>query len=251
MRRTAGFLTLLLLCASAQAADVWVLEGNGITQVLECKLVIWKPGLVVHNRGNDSVTIRPMHVSNGGVVASAQTVPAGSSARAIGGTAGAGAWISRFDIPDTLGVEARMELYSGTCIPLGAPPPTAPFAKIRMPVFRRLVAAGEEQVHYGTDLGGIETRQNVGVYNAGEAAANVVITVKQPFCGTTSMQTALIPADTFAQVSVQNVSPCSTGALQSNSTYTVVTVDQPSLSFVSTLRNGVGPDVTANVTSGN
>jgi hypothetical protein len=120
-----------------------------------------------------------------------------------------------------------------------------------MPVFRHLIPASQEQVHYGTDLGGVETRQNVGVYNAGEASANVVITVRQPFCGRTSMQTALIAPDTFMQVSVPSIVPCSTGELQSNSTYTVVTVDQPSLSFVSTLRNGVAPEVTANVTSGN
>lgn len=248
--RTIGFLTLLLFSTSAQSADVWVLEGIGGTLLPDCKAVTWRPGVVVHNRGNESATVRPLHVSNGGMTALTQTVPAGSSVRAVGGSAPAYGWISRFDIPETVGVEARMELYNGSCRISFPPPPTAPFAKIRMPVFRRLVPAGEEQVHYGTDLGGVETRQNVGVYNAGEVAANVVISVTQPFCGRKSMQTALVGPDTFVQLSVQSITPCSRD-LQTNSTYTVVTVDQPSLSFVSTLRNDAKPDMSANVTSGN
>jgi hypothetical protein len=160
-----------------------------------------------------------------------------------------GAWIVQFDVPDTLAAEGRMEVYGpfDSCGGQLGLPLTAT-TKIRMPVFSRLVPPGEEQVHYGTDLGLPPARQNVGIYNAGTQPAAATITVVQPFCAMRSLtQTAIIPPDTLVQVGILRVPPCG-GAPQAAAAYTVVTVDQPSLSFVSTLTNGTTPGATAAVT---
>jgi hypothetical protein len=246
----AALLTLVIVW-SARGENVWILEGGGGTSLPECRVIIWRPGAVVHNRSAASLTIHPLHVSNGGSPAPPQIFPASASAVLRGGTADAAAWISQIDVPAGTAIEGRMELYNDSCHPPAVPPTLVPASKVSMPVFRRLVPAGEEQTHYGTDLGGAETRENVGIYNAGESAATAIITVVQPFCGTTLTQTAVVPADTFVQVTIQRITPCIQGSLQHASTYTTVRVDQPSLTLVSTLVNGDTPNVSMTVTASN
>ena len=120
-----------------------------------------------------------------------------------------------------------------------------------MPLFTRLAAPGELQRHLGTDLGATSVRLNVGIYNAASSAANATITVTQPVCARTSVTTVSIEPDTFTQFAV-SVAPCG-GPSNENSfaAYTSVVVDQPSLSMVSVLANGVPPSVTTAVTTGN
>jgi hypothetical protein len=161
------------------------------------------------------------------------------------------AWVVQFDVADALVAEGRMELYNASC-GIGVPPQVTPFTKLHMPVFTRLVPAGEEQVHYSTDLGAADVRVNVGIYNAGSRTAQATLAVHQPMWpGTALVQTATIPPDSFVQIGLPHVPPCGNGTPQSSTAYTTVTVDQPSLSLVSTLINGVAPNATAAVTDGN
>ena len=247
----AAGLAACVIATSGQAADVWVLEGGATTplpQTPNCCLVLeWVPGAVAHNRGSEAATVRPLHVSNGGTISIPQIVSAGSSKVLIGGAADSNAWITRFDVPEGVDIEGRMDIYTDN---IAHPLPVTAFTKIRMPVLHHLVAPGQEQIHYGTDLGGAETRQNIGIYNAGAVPASATIVVQHPFCGSSLMKTATIPADTFVQIQITPITLCTSAGygVASTSTNTVVTVDQPSLSLVSTLKNGVVlPDVTASV----
>src|SRR5438105_11275473 len=179
-------MTMLLLVSAistqARAKSIWVLHGLGSTLLSSCEVVLWWPGVVFHNRTAADATVVMLHVSNQSVPAIPQPqpapikIPAGTSFALLGAVSG----IVRYDVPDALGIEGRMELQGASICATG-PPPGSLFTKIRMPVFTRLVPAGEEQVHYGTDLAGSEVRINVGIYNAGAQSANATIAVIQPF----------------------------------------------------------------------
>ena len=245
----AASLIACVVATSVHAAHVWILEGLGAaTTRPDCQNVSWGPVAVAHNRGSEAGTVRPLHASNGVTINLPQTIPGASSIVLKGGVGFIDAWITELDVPEGVDIEGRMDMHYTSCFPYG-PPVFEPFSKIGMPVFHHLIPPGQDQIHYGTDLGGAETRQNVGIYNAGAVAASATIEVKQAFCGSSLMKTATIPADTFVQIPLGTITPCSGGESEfhSISTYTVVRVDQPSLSLVSTLRNGAIPDVTASV----
>jgi len=244
-RRITTLLLAFAIPSSACAKSIWVLHGLGSTQLSPCEVVLWWPGVVFHNRTAADATVVMLHVSNQSVPAIPQPapapikIPAGTSFALLGSALG----IAQYDVPEALGIEGRMELQGTSICALGQPP-GGRFTKIRMPVFTRLVPPGEEQVHYGTDLAGSDVRINVGIYNAGAQWANATIAVVQAFCsGPTLTQSAAIPPDTFVQVGLPRVPRC-------GSSYTVVTVDQPSLSLVSTLSNTASPAATAAVTGG-
>jgi len=254
-RRSLAFCFVIGVLAALplRAADIWIIRGSAGARAGDCPGVRWSADALLHNRSATDATLHVVHVSNdGGATGTSATVVAhesvSASATGIGGTANAALWVAKLDVPPNVSVEGRLEYFAVSCNP-GSPPNMVPSGKLALPVAHSLVPAGEEQVHFGTDLGGQAVRLNVAIYNAGAVPANVVVMVHQPVChAVPSTTNAVVPADSIVQVSIPQVPPCTINALSPDwASYVTVTVDQPSFSFVSTLSNTQAPGVTTAV----
>jgi hypothetical protein len=158
-------------------------------------------------------------------------------------------WVTRLTVPADVTVEGRLEFFFEGC--------TGPFVgrargRIALPVFRSLVPAGVRTLHAGTDLGVQNVRTNVSVYNAGSVTATATIEVHRAGCAITLPPVTLvvsIPPDTLVQTPVYEAPPACTDHLSVErwAAYTVVRVDQPSLSFVVSLSNEAAPSATIGV----
>ena len=113
-----------------------------------------------------------------------------------------------------------------------------------MPVFTALVPAQVPQIYLGTDLGERESRANVGIYNAGSVPATADVQLRRT-CDNSVVDQRIVTVDPNATVqvglfgSVDNV--CDRISSFTWSRYTVVTVDQPSITFVSNLATKPDP----------
>ena len=254
--KTAITLCLLLLSSlPSRAEEVWVVGGLAGTRTGPCSGVRWQSETILHNRSNEDAFIRVLQVSNGGQVnteAPPLTLPARRSLATRPGTANSNIWVTKLDVSSSVAVESRLEYVpSDLCAPQGHPPEVLPAGKIGLPVFRQLVAPGEEQAHYGTDLGRQRVRLNVAIYNVADVKALATITVHRPLCASNVQASKVveIAADSIIQVPMGDLDPC----LQSPSgwsSFVTVVVDQPSFSFVSTLNSGAEIGITAAVTVG-
>jgi hypothetical protein len=148
--------------------------------------------------------------------------------------------VTELEVPPGADVEGRLEYYYDSCG--AAPPSPVPAGVVRMPVFSRLVPAGEKQPHYLTDLGPQSVRRSVAIYNAGLGPAFARISIRRPhYIGESPLiQLAPIPADMLVQIPAATLPTCEAATATSPwwVTVTDVTVDQPGFSFVTTLRNG-------------
>ena len=122
---------------------------------------------------------------------------------------------------------------------------------VALPVFDHLTAPTQPQIHFGTDLGVQPARYNVGIYNAADVRATATVEVTHPACpGDAKVtRTLSIPPHTLAQESLFGIGPSCEGQLSDVgvspwTTYTTVTVDQPSLSYVVSLAGTERPQVT-------
>lgn len=243
MRKTTLFAVVcsLSLLASAHAADVWVVHGDVMTPRQPGVFTRWDAFAILHNVSDASATVRLVGANPVSI-----TIAAGTSRTShFGERLQDALWVSRFDVPSGVRVEGRLELWLVEPF-TGRPPTSVPFAKLSMPVFDRLAPPGEEQFHFGTDIGGKRSRVNVAIYNGGAVPATARITVLEPLCATTiAEQTALIAPNQIVQVPVENPPriSCANGWARSIR----VIVDQPSFSFVSVLATEGPPDVTTAV----
>jgi hypothetical protein len=242
-----------LLAASATASDIWIVRGTATGAFIGCTTTRWVADPLLHNLSNEEAVVTVLHVSNGGEVDASPSanIPAKTAVSlktlGLGGFGGLGPLsVVRLDVPDTIAVEGRLELFAASCA-IGQPPPPAPFAKLRLPTFSALVPAGREQVHLGTDLGGQTVRLNVAIYNAATVPASATITVRRPVCGGEPIVTHVtIGPDSIQQAPILDVVPCKSRTDSPDwATDVIVFVDQPSFSFVSTLANGSLPNVAA------
>ena len=107
-----------------------------------------------------------------------------------------------------------------------------------MPVFGTLTPANTGQVYVGTDIGSPRARQNVIVYNGGSMRATATIAVRRG-CDDELMDTRTVTVEANSVIQVNGLSPgendCTSDRTPAYVRYTVITVDQPSLSVVSAL----------------
>lgn len=243
------FVAALLLTATAAAAsDAYFIRfnatGAGITA--------WADDVLFYNTNSTSVTVRFLGVSNG----TAQTntppleLPARTSVSLNSSPAGTtwlpvpvpSLWVLHLDVPAGVIVESRDEFYrTYPGVPELLPTPRG---KVSMPVFRGLRVAGEQQVHLGTDLSGVESRVNVGVFNAGTQTASATIEVRRT-CDDVAVDTRniTIPPNTVIQASgfvIAANSPCTDRRTASWMRAVTITVDQPSVTFVSNVNDTIG-----------
>src|ERR1700736_1127569 len=103
-----------------------------------------------------------------------------------------------------------------------------PSSSVSLPVFRSLIPAGVPQAKLGPNIGSTPARQNVAIYNAGDRVATATI---RRVCdaGVVQARTANIASNTTVQVAGFSSGGANECTLLN---YTVITVDQESLSLV-------------------
>jgi hypothetical protein len=152
--------------------------------------------------------------------------------------------VLHLDVPKSVLITHRMFLYASQISPLPrecplfTPPYYAalPLSVATLPVKRSLIPANQRQVHPVADLGGIESRMSAVIYNAGVVSAQASIELRRG-CNETAIDSRriTIPARTAVQVlgfTTTDDRICPQGAASGLRRSLTVTVDQPSLSWV-------------------
>lgn len=261
--KTTSLVLLVLLCGFAQpltARDVYLVQGSAEGITVNHEITLWSSDVILYNKGATEFTVTMLGMSNGGPAAGTLrfsfSVPPRQTAsleRQITWRPALGSplWVLHLDVPPELVVEDVVFIGSREDSFLGSPSAQPRrYGKIRIPVFESLTPANEPQVHLESDVGDIPARINVGIYNASDREATAQIETRQ-HCddGVISQQTIAIAANTVVQAGpFQAEAPNCRGLPRS--VYTVVTVDAPSLTFVSALANNAIPTTSVSI-SGN
>jgi hypothetical protein len=212
--------------------------------------------LTFYNTTNTIATVRVLGISNGAPFSTSPDkidVPPGTviwaesvlnGAWIPSGSQGSNLWMMHLDVPPGVIVESRDEIFLTDSTLIGLPQSTS-LGKVSLPVFREAVPANEQQIHLGTDLGGKPARVNVGIYNQSQIIANAHIEVRRS-CDNSVVDTrdVQVPADTLIQITglQVGVSTCAPfGTTYRWLRYTVVTVDQPSMTFTTVLSDRLNP----------
>jgi len=245
LQRVAGLLIVLgsmLAAVRANASEAWAFRFNayGSTQS-------WHDDLAFHNTTNQDAVVHLIGVSNGSVnqgdlldvvVPAGRTVSLADHSGVWGTDESPDLWVVHFDAPDGVLVSSRGGLHLECPSPCGQPPnPIPTLGTFTMPVVRSLAPAGTRQFHFGADLGGQTSRSNVGIYNAGDAAATAVVYLYRA-CDDTLVGTraVTVPANSARQVGIRpsaESAPCAdTQKLNQWLHYVTVVADQPGMSYV-------------------
>jgi hypothetical protein len=243
---------LITLAPMAFAADAWVLGGF----VGPCSGLQWEADALLFNPLATPAVVRLLSVSDGPNDVPEQNrelelLPRQTVAvlRSAGwGRADVPFFMLHLDVPAGVVIEGVLNLGTGTgvdCSLIPRPDNSALYGVIRFPHFRTLIPAHQEQIHLGTTLGGQRSRNNVGIFNAGAAAATAHVQLRRACDDRVVSETDVTLApNTTTQVRLENKSTDTcTGLVQSWVDYVTVTVDQPSVTWVSTIANDVDPRV--------
>ena len=153
-------------------------------------------------------------------------------------------WVAHLDIPDGITIDSRDEVYYQLICGNVPEIDRTPAGKVSLPVFRALVPPGESQVKVGTDLGGRPGRMNVAIYNAAGSQATAHIEVHNA-CddAVVDSRDVAIPANSIVQFGGfrTNGPDCTTTDTALWMRYTIITVNQPSFSYVSNLTDELPP----------
>jgi hypothetical protein len=152
-------------------------------------------------------------------------------------------------VPDSVVVENALFIGNVRDSIIGLPsPPIYRYGKVHLPVFRAVTPRNTPQVHLATYLGEQQSHLNVWIYNDATVAAQAHIEVRRQ-CDDAIVDettTTVGPKNSLSLGALASgVAGCpvpgATAPWIGHSIYTIVTVDQPSLSFVSVVANGKIP----------
>ena len=242
--------TFLLSFPSVMAAsEAWIIRGEAYSNGAFCGTrALFNADAFFYNTGVSSARVQILEVSNGGAPAAPASfdVAPGDVAE-LGGshveTYPAGLlWVTHVSIPDDVVIDGAL-VWHFIDLCKGASPYPYYLGRLTLPVFTALTPAGKVALHPGTDLGVENARTNVGIYNGGDAGAMATVRVYLHSCGAAPVQTRSVSVDprTAMQVSVPPVAVCDPA---DPTAYVTVVVDQPSLSWVTTLSNESLPGTT-------
>lgn len=205
-----------------------------------------------HNPTNSAKTVRLVSATGGTNRPTGQVVlPAGGTASTLtdaGSPIGGDPFgfllvVNKLDIPDGVVISSLADVYGPPIRCGGGPPPGENhfFGSLPLPVFRSLAATNERQIHLTTDLGVQESRTNVIVYKAGTSLATGRIEVRAG-CDDSLIAERLVAIPSGSAIQVTGLSDqlprfCSAAKTPVFTRYVAVTVDQPSLSHVTTISN--------------
>ncbi len=253
---------------AVHAADVYVVQGSATGPALNrFESIVWAGAASFFNHGIVDARVKLLGISNrgGGEAAPGAvfTLPPQRSASLNRIAAGWRAysasplWVLHLDVPPEVDVESL--LFIGSCCLPNPNYRLGRFGKVRLPVFTSLIPAQQSQVHLGTYLGEMPSRINVAVYNAASATASARIEIRQG-CDDTVVEERVVavPAETLMQFTGfsarEGQCPPYVGGTPGGipgDVYTVVTVDQPSFTFVSNLSNSELPLTSMTISSAN
>lgn len=237
---------LVLMAASAQGADAYIVRFNASGKISQGWQAIWTSDLLLYNQKSTPAEIRLLGVSNGQVETSESLVreipprqvsslnrnwaPAGSPRPEM--------WVMHVEVPEGVTIDARdIVTYRDTIIPDSLP--TGIYTKVSLPVIKALTPPGVEQIKLGTDLGSTPTRQNVAIYNAGSQLANATVEVRRA-CDDFVVDRRAVTVNPNSIIQVNGLSTGTTTCTPLDRAagyvrYTVIVVDQPSFSIVSSV----------------
>lgn len=257
-RLVAFIISLAVTTSAAFAADVWVLRGG----VGPCEGLQYEADALLFNETLTPAVVRLVSLSDGPDDVSPREleIPPRQvlSLRVRAGDwrpqADVPLWMLRLDVPPGVRIEGALNLGTGTgnCVLVPTPDRAALYGTTALPIFRALVPAGEEQIHLNTSLGAMRARNNVGIYNAGSVAATARVEVRRG-CDDRTLASAVVSvvANSVLQISVQpeSVDGCTAAHrdVQAWVESVRVTVDQPSVTWVSSIAAGQDPRVVIKV----
>jgi hypothetical protein len=245
---------LVLLIANAGvvfAADAWVLRGFAGP----CLGLQWEADTLLLNTLHVPAVVRLVSISDDPdplpeperelVLNPGQTLSLNRNTAWHPGT-DVPLFVLRLDVPDGVLIEGALNLGTGKgedCPLPPAPDSSAAYGVIHLPHFRALVPANQEQIHLGTTLGGSPARNNVGIHNAAALPATAHVSLRRACDNRLVDETTIqLAANSTTQVRLENKSTDTcTGAVPTWVDSVTVTVDQPSVTWVSTLANGIPP----------
>jgi hypothetical protein len=251
MKVGALLITAMLLCGTAHSTDAYFVRFNTFGRRTATGNVIWLDDILFYNTNTIPVGVKFVGVSNGAAQEDLPTLtlPPGQTI-SLNATQRVSEkwmpipvpplWVLHLDIPSGVVVESRDEYY----VTFGIPE-LFPFSrgKVSMPVFRELVPGGKVQVHVGTDLSGNDSRVNVGIYNAAGETASATIEVRRACDGAlVDSRTICVAPNNLVQIGgmlVGSSSGCLANTTQPWARYTLITVTQPSITFVSNLNENL------------
>jgi hypothetical protein len=246
MKRILLVLGAMALVGSVHAEDVRVLQGNAQSSLEgNVLLYLYTSDVLLYNATASPARIRVIEVSNGSLTTTDRdlTLDVGKSTSIARANkewhpdTPAVLWVTHLDVPAGVIVESRISIGQ-QCTVCGNVPSPGIFGKLSFPVMRSLQTPLVTRIHLGTDLHAVPARNNVAVYNDAVFTAHAHIDVHQ-MCDETVIDTRdiQIPAKTVIQIN--NLSTATSNCTNTGMeyTYVAVTVDQPSLSWVSSLSN--------------
>ncbi len=241
-------LATFLFLRPAAAADMWILGGHAVSPQDSCNEYIWFGETLFLNPADAPAALQVIDVSSGGApLAAGQQIsmPAHTTVtvpfiRPLESDSTSALWVAHLDVPDVVAAESRIEVENYFLCSLR--PPSAFFptnGRISVPIYRSLQAPNTPRNFLGTDLGGIPSRNNVAVYNSAAVDAHATIELHRA-CDDSIVSSAsvTIPSRTIQQFPLGGVDPqeqCASSAPPPYLGYISVVVDQPSLSWASTL----------------
>jgi hypothetical protein len=270
---TLAVIVIMTMALPLAAEDVYIVQGDARGPSIDRNtLVLWTTDAFFYNGADVDALITLLDVSNGAAhrigdtfkIAPNRSLSLTSSNRGWGSGTGDPLWVLRIDVPPRVIVDGA--LFIGWQSLTGPSPSTFRFAygKARLPVFRSLTPAGQPQIHLSTSLGPasnnsveiqVPSRINVAIYNASAVQAGATIEIRQ-HCDdrVVTSEHVTIAANTIIQVGgfearTRDCPPIENSGDSIRSVYTVVTVDQPSFSFVSNLSNAVVPTTSISITA--
>ncbi|HEY0592016.1 MAG TPA: hypothetical protein VGF40_09630 [Thermoanaerobaculia bacterium] len=258
---------LLVLTSSALNADsLWLVQASSRGYLTPCEHVSWETDTIFFNRGTETASVSFSGTSNGPAEEPLQLtsfeIPPGRTASLMRMTGRSWAprsneplWVTEVDVTGDVEVKDGLVIgtdpYSAGCARIsGAPIENR--GRTAYPVVRQLAPPNEVQVHLGTYLGAATpSRLNVGIYNGASVPANAAIYVRRD-CdeSVVASRFTTVPANAIVQIPVfSGFAPTERcPAFQSGrlggalgGLYTVVTVDQPSFSYVANVIEGQAP----------
>lgn len=217
-----------------------------------CGWALWRGDVFFYNQGASPAEIKLLGLSNGVLAEGTPTTLTLSPGAFVAlsdihqppwfpkdGGPGSGPFffVLHLDVPNDVVVENRDEVVIWSSCTIQT---IEPYVKVSLPVVRSLTPAGVAQVKIGTDAGSTPARQNVAIYNAGAELATAHVEVRRACDGTILDQRSVtIVPNTIIQVNGLATSTgepfCPPSSVPGYARYTVVTVNQPSFSVVSTI----------------
>ena len=247
------FMTAMFLsAASSDAADVWLLRVQGYgTPLAPCSTVRMTDAIVFQNTTTTEARIRLLSVSNAHdvtpgvppVLGTADLVIAPGRTTSVTNALGpvwqsnppVSRWITHLSVPEGTIADSRLELGVTECAsPSPQPPNDLPvLGRVELPVFRTLAPAGSVQRLLSTDSAATAADVYVGTFNASATAAIARLELRRA-CDDAIVATATldIAPNTLREHRFEVTPAMACGsALAPWAHYTLVTVDEPSITY--------------------